>query len=147
MRTKLTSLLRDKGNQIFSVSPEATVLEAIGKMTGKGVGAVLVVVGQKPVGIFTERDVLSWVAACQHNPADSKVGDVMTKRLAVVEGSTTVGDAMAICSEKRCRHLPVMDGDKLLGLVSSGDLTRWVTKDQNHEIQSLIRYITGQYPA
>jgi CBS domain-containing protein len=147
MHSQLSVVLADKGHEVLTVAPEENVLEAIRRMNEKRVGALLVVVGHRPVGMFTERDVMARVLACNCNPADTTVAEVMTKKLAVVGPTTTVEEAMVICTEKRCRHLPVMEGDKLLGLISTGDLTRWVTRSQHHEIQNLVRYITGKYPA
>ena len=146
MNTRLGDLLFEKGNQVLSVTPEETVLDAVKRMKEKKVGALLVLANNKPIGIFTERDVLDRVIACGCNPIETKVSEVMTKKLAVVSPNTTVQEAMVICTEKRCRHLPVMKEDELLGIISSGDLTQWATKSQNHEIQNLVRYITGQYP-
>lgn len=147
MSTQLSTVLDDKGHQVLSITPQENVLEAIRRMNEKRVGALLVLADGAPVGIFTERDVMARVLACECNPADTTVAEVMTNKLVVVRASTTVDEAMAICTEKRCRHLPVMEGDKVLGVVSIGDLTRWATKSQHHEIQNLVRYISGQYPA
>ncbi len=147
MNTALDKVLEQKGRQVYVTSPSQTVLDAIKSMQEKQVGALIVLDGGKPVGVFTERDVLNRVVACESNPAETTVADVMTKNLVVVNPDTTVQQAMAIVTEKRCRHLPVMDGDALVGVVSSGDLTYWVVKSQSFEIESLVRYITGQYPA
>jgi len=147
MNTALHKVLEQKGRQVYVTSPSQTVLDAIKSMQEKQVGALIVLDGGKPVGVFTERDVLNRVVACESNPAETTVADVMTKNLVVVNPDTTVQQAMAIVTEKRCRHLPVMDGDALVGVVSSGDLTYWVVKSQSFEIESLVRYITGQYPA
>ena len=146
MKTALGKVLEKKGRQVHVTSPLRTVLDAVKTMNEKRVGALLVVEGGQPVGIFTERDALVRVLSDEADPATTHVADVMTKSLAVVCPSTTVEQAMAICTEKRCRHLPVMEGDELLGVVSSGDLTHWIVKSQSHEIDSLVRYIAGQYP-
>jgi CBS domain-containing protein len=116
-------------------------------MNDNRIGGLLVLSGGAPVGIFTERDVLVRVVAEGRDPEGTLVGEVMSANLAVVGPDTTVEEAMAICTDKRCRHLPVMDGDELLGLISSGDLTLWVTKIQSAEIQDLVRYIRGEHPA
>jgi CBS domain-containing protein len=147
MNTALDKVLEQKGRQVLVTSTSQTILEAIKTMKEKRVGALVVVDDGKPVGMFTERDVLNRVVACECNPAETSVSEVMTKNLVVVSPDTTVQQAMAIVTEKRCRHLPVMDGDELIGVVSSGDLTHWVVKSQSFEIESLIRYITGKYPA
>jgi CBS domain-containing protein len=147
MNTALNKVLEQKGRQVYVTSPGQSVLDAIKSMQEKQVGALVVLDGGKPVGVFTERDVLNRVVACECNVAETSVADVMTKNLVVVCPDTTVQQAMAIVTEKRCRHLPVMDGDELVGVVSSGDLTHWLVRSQSFEIESLIRYITGQYPA
>ena len=147
MNTPLKTVLEHKGQHVHVTSPSQTVLDAIKTMHERHVGALLVLDDGKPVGMFSERDVLIRVAACECLPSKTSVSEVMTKSLVTVGPDTTVQQAMAIVTEKRFRHLPVMDGDELLGVVSSGDLTHWVVKSQSHEIESLIRYITGQYPA
>jgi CBS domain-containing protein len=147
MNTALDKVLEQKGRQVYVVSPSRTVLEAVKTMQEKQVGALVVLDDGKPVGVFTERDVLNRVVSCDCNPAETTVSEVMTPNLVVVDPGTTVQQAMAIVTEKRCRHLPVMDDDELVGIVSSGDLTHWVAQKQSFEIESLIRYITGKYPA
>lgn len=146
MNTSLSKVLEQKGRQVYVTSPAQTVLDAIKTMQERKVGALLVVDDGKPVGMFTERDVMTRVVACEGNPAETPVSEVMTSNLVAVGPDTTVQQAMAIVTEKRVRHLPVMDGNELLGVVSSGDLTHWVGKNQSYEIESLVRYITGQYP-
>ncbi|MFC1639998.1 CBS domain-containing protein [Gemmatimonadota bacterium] len=147
MNTSLNKVLEQKGKQVYVTSPVQSVLDAIKTMQDRKVGALLVVEDGKPVGIFTERDVMTRVVSREFNPAETSVSEVMTKNLVAVCPDTTVQQAMAIVTEKRCRHLPVMDGDELLGVVSSGDLMHWVVKSQGYEIENLVRYITGQYPA
>jgi CBS domain-containing protein len=147
MRSPLRAVLDKKGHEVHSVGPEEPVRRAVQIMNDSGIGALLVLSGGSPIGIFTERDVLRRVVAEGRDPDQTRVGEVMTGDLAVVGPATTVEEAMAICTEKRCRHLPVMEGDELLGLVSSGDLTLWVTKVQSAEIQDLVRYIRGEHPA
>lgn len=147
MNTSLNKVLEQKGKQVWVTSPAQSILDAIKTMQERKVGALLVVDEGKPVGMFTERDVMTRVVTCEFNPAETAVSEVMTSNLVAVGPDTTVQQAMAIVTEKRVRHLPVMNGDELLGVVSSGDLTHWVVKSQIYEIESLIRYITGQYPA
>lgn len=147
MNTSLNKVLEQKGKQVYVTSPVQSIFDAIKTMQERKVGALLVVEDGKPVGIFTERDVLTRVVSRDFNPAETSVSEVMTKNLVAVCPDTTVQQAMAIITEKRCRHLPVMDGDELIGVVSSGDLMHWVVKSQGYEIENLVRYITGQYPA
>lgn len=147
MNTSLNKVLEQKGKQVYVTSPAQSILDAIKTMQDRKVGALLVVEDGKPVGIFTERDVLTRVISDERNPAEMRVSEVMTRNLVAVCPDTTVQQAMAIVTEKRCRHLPVIDGDELIGVVSSGDLMHWLAKKQSYEIESLVRYITGQYPA
>ena len=146
MNTSLNKVLEQKGKQVYVTSSSQSILAAIKTMQERKVGALLVVDDGKPVGIFTERDVMTRVVTCECNPAETTVSEVMTSNLVAVGPDTTVQQAMAIVTEKRVRHLPVMNGDELLGVVSSGDLTHWVVKSQSYEIENLVRYITGQYP-
>ena len=147
MRTPLRVLLDTKGHAVHSVGPEESVRRAVQIMNDNHIGALLVLSGGAPTGIFTERDVLSRVVAEGRDPAETRVEEVMTADVGVVGPGTTVQEAMTICTEKRCRHLPVMEGDELLGLISSGDLTLWITKAQSAEISDLVRYIRGEHPA
>jgi CBS domain-containing protein len=145
MPSSLKAVLDKKGHQVYSIDPLASVMRAVETMNDKRVGALLILADNAPIGIFTERDILVRVLAEGRDPATTRVAEAMTSDLVVVASSTTVEEAMAICTQKRCRHLPVMDGDEVLGLVSSGDLTQWVAQRQSTEIEDLIRYIRGGY--
>ena len=147
MNDQLRTLIADKGNRVHSIEPTATVLEAVRRMNDNGIGAILIARGAGPVGIFTERDILRRVVARGLDPATTPIGEVMTREIVFVGPTVTVGEAMAIITARRIRHLPVMEGGKLLGLVSSGDLTRWVSRGRESEIQQLVEFITGKYPA
>jgi CBS domain-containing protein len=125
---------------------QSTVIDAVRKMNSERIGAVLVTDADQLVGIFTERDVLLRVVDADQDPRSTPVADVMTRQPVVVKPSTTVEEAMAVVSEKRCRHLPVVENDQLVGLVSAGDLTHWVTRNQEYHIQDLVNYITSKYP-
>jgi CBS domain-containing protein len=115
-------------------------------MNEANIGAVVVVADDTPIGIFTERDVLTRIVGPGRDPNRTKIIEVMTNNLVVLGPDTTIEQALAVCTEKRCRHLPVMKGNEILGLVSAGDLTSRMADLQAKEIGSLIRYITGQYP-
>ena len=146
MYTPLQTLIEEKGFQVHTIGPEASVLQAVRAMNEAHIGALLVTQRGKLIGIFSERDVLARVVAERRDPSSAKVADVMTTNIAVVPPSLTVKEAMAVVTEKRCRHLPVMKGAELVGVISAGDLTRWATRDQAQTIEDLVRYITGQYP-
>jgi CBS domain-containing protein len=146
VQTQLGVVVERKGATVHSVSPTAKVLEAVRRMNQERIGALLVRDGDRVMGIFTERDVLTRVVDPGRDPATTPVAEVMTSSLVTVGPATTVAEAMAVVTEKRCRHLPVMDGERLVGLVSIGDLTRWVTRRQAWHIEDLVRYIVGSYP-
>jgi CBS domain-containing protein len=146
VKDNLKTLLKNKGRNVHAVPPETTVLDAVRKMNQERIGALLVMNGDDLVGIFTERDVLTRIVDQGRDPAATRVAEVMTSKPVVVSAAATVNEAMAVISEKRCRHLPVFDEGRLVGLVSAGDLTHWVTRGHEYHIQDLVNYITGKYP-
>ena len=146
MTDTLAAVLAHKGSTVHSVAPGATVLEAVRKMNREHIGALMVCESSQMLGIFTERDVLCRVVDSDRDPASTRVYEVMTDQVVAVELSMTVEEAMAIITEKRCRHLPVLEDGDLRGLVSIGDLTRWASRNQEHHIEDLLNYITGKYP-
>ncbi len=146
MKETLRTLLENKGHAVHWVAPTSTVIDAVRKMNHERIGALLVMNGEDLVGIFTERDVLCRIVDEGRSPDTTLVADVMTAEPVVVTATATVSEAMAIVSEKRCRHLPVVEDDRLVGLVSSGDLTHWVTRHQEFHIQDLVNFITCKYP-
>jgi CBS domain-containing protein len=143
----ISAVLADKGRHVYTASPRATVQQAVREMNEKGIGALLVVEHDDPLGIFTERDVLRRVVDAGLDPRTTILDTVMTRELIVVEPTTTVQQAMAMMTRQRCRHLPVVEGGQVVAMVSIGDLTRWVSLNQEVEIQHLVDYITGRYPA
>ena len=148
VKNTLEAVLASKGPSIHYVVPEAKVIDAVHTMNQERIGAVLVCVSGEMVGIFTERDVLNRVVAEGRDPAATKVIEVMTSEVVAVRPSTRVEEAMVVITEKRIRHLPVVDTEGLLkGMVSSGDLTRWASRHQETHIMDLVNYITGKYPA
>ncbi len=147
MRQTMRDILASKGSDVVSVTLDASVLDAVRIMNEHRIGAVVVLVGENLVGIFTERDVLSRVVAVGLEPRDTPVTSVMTELVITVPATVSVEEAMTIVTEKRCRHLPVMDGDTLLGMVSAGDLVMQLTRGQKYEIRQLINYVTRKYPA
>ncbi len=146
MKRFLSDVLAQKGGTVYSVAPDATALEAVHLMNEKGIGAVLVLVDGKTVGIFSERDVLRRVLDDGLDAAKTAVSEVMTKKVVSMRSDKTVNEAMGVMTEKRCRHLPIIDDDELKGVLSVGDLTKWVCRDQEHEIEEMIDYIVGRYP-
>ena len=147
METTLGEILITKGDSVYHVSPEANVLEAAQMMKREKVGALLILQGEKILGILTERDMLHRVVAEGIDPAATKVHEVMTKDVVVLKPSLTVREAMRIVSDKRTRHLPVVKDGHLLGMISSGDLTHRVIAEEEGVIHALYDYIYGSYPA
>ena len=146
MHDTLEAVLAHKGSAVYSVDPEDSVLDAVRKMNCEHVGALLVCTDGRMVGIFTERDVMCRVLDEGRDPEATRVAEVMTTEVVTVGPETGIKDAMAVITETRARHLPVLDHGELKGIVSIGDLTRWVSLDQEGHIQDLVNFITGKYP-
>ncbi len=136
-------LLETKGNAVFTITPEAPVLDAIRMMAERGVGALLVMRGDALTGIVTERDYARKVILKGHSSRETPVSDIMTPSPTSVSPATTVDECMRLCTQLRGRHLPVVGGNRLVGLVSIGDLVKAVIDDQATEIDQLQRYIAG----
>jgi CBS domain-containing protein len=126
------------GRAIHSVGPDASITECVRLMTAGKIGALMVMDGARLIGIFTERDALNKVLAGNLDPGNTKVSEVMTKDPYCIGPTTTVGDAMQLITERRFRHLPIVDNGNVLAVVSSGDLTRWLVQDQIGEVKELV---------
>jgi CBS domain-containing protein len=146
MNTSISTLLERKGPEVFSLSPDVSVAEATKDMDRHHVGAILVIDGGRIAGIFTERDVLSRVVAAGVDPKTTPVKAVMTRDPITVPSSTTVEEVMTLFTNKRFRHLPVVDDGRLVGLVSIGDILRRMVDTHRHEAEQLKQYISGGYP-
>lgn len=134
----MSSLLDEHDPTIYSVRPNVSVSECIREMNAHRIGAMLVMVENQLLGIFTERDAIRRVLGTGLDPTVTNVSKVMSKNLINVKPSTTVNEAMGIVTNMRVRHLPVIENGKVLGMVSSGDLTHNLVKDQAGEIQELV---------
>ena len=150
MKTTIDVLLKEKSYNVYCIHPEDSVYEGAVKMAAANIGALLVMDGPDILGIFTERDVLTKVIAKGYDPQQVAIADVMTHIVVCVSLDTTTEEAMSIMTDKRIRHLPVMDRGELVGLVSIGDVTKWLSTvhlRQTQEIDELIHYIHGGYSA
>ncbi|HSD26779.1 MAG TPA: CBS domain-containing protein [Vicinamibacteria bacterium] len=140
--TTIRQILARKSD-IFSISPEATVYEALQKMAETNVGALIVLRDGQLVGIFSERDYARKVLLLGKSPRDTPVGEIMTTRVVIINPDRTAGECMALMTEKRFRHVPVMEGGKLVGVISIGDVVRAVVEEQEFTIKQLESYIMG----
>ena len=140
-------ILKNKGSQIWSLAPDATVYEAISTMAEKNVGALLVVSEGKLVGIISERDYARKVILKDKSSRKTLVGDIMTSPVITVTPGHTLDECMQIMTDNRIRHLPVLEGEKLVGTISIGDLVKAIISTQAETILQLDNYITGKYPA
>ncbi|MDH3726111.1 MAG: CBS domain-containing protein [Myxococcales bacterium] len=145
MSQRIGDILRRKGEDVYSVGSLATVIDAVNTMNDNHVGSVLVMEGGYPVGIFSERDVLVRVVAAHRDPRRTLVRDVMTTRLYTASPDDTLREVMKLMTDRRCRHIPVMDGDTLVGLISIGDLTKATQHNLRQEVRELSNYIGGPY--
>jgi CBS domain-containing protein len=138
-------LLKSKqNNSIFSVTADASALDAMKLMADLNVGAVLVVETGKIIGILSERDIVRKVDVLGKSSAQVQVAEIMTEKVLYVEPSQSLEDCMALMTEKRIRHLPVLENERLLGVISIGDVLREVIHEQKFIISQLEHYIRGQ---
>lgn len=142
----LRSVLETKPKTIYATTPATTIIEAVDEMCRARVGALLVRDGDAPVGILSERDLLTRVILTRRDPASARVSEVMTRDVVCVGPEVSPEEAMAIMTERRCRHLPVVLDGRVIGIVSIGDLVRWVSRNREYEIRMLDEYLAGKYP-
>jgi CBS domain-containing protein len=142
----LRTILEGKGSTVHYVGPEATVLEAVGRMCRSRIGALLVEEHDEAIGIISERDVMMRVVLEKRDPASTRVADIMTRNVLCIDPSQEPEQAMALMTEHRVRHLPVVEGRRVIGMLSIGDLVRWVSRNQDFEIRTLYEYVNGVYP-
>ena len=140
----VSQILKDKGEKIWSVAPRETVYKALQIMSDQNLGALLVIDQRGVVGIFSERDYARKVILKGKSSKTTPVSELMTKKVLYVDPGTTVEDCMALMTEKDVRHLPVIEKNQLVGLVTVGDVLKQLIEDQKFEIQELERYINAE---
>ena len=144
--TAVADILKSKGHAVVhAIEPDDSVFQALQRMADKGIGALLVMQGDEVVGIVTERDYARKVALNGRSSALTLVRDVMTTSVMFVKPSQTSEECMALMTDNRLRHLPVMEGNRLVGLISIGDLVKDIISEQKFVINQLAQYISGQH--
>jgi CBS domain-containing protein len=138
----IACVLDSKGHDVETVEADVPILDAVQRMNARHIGSLVVVEGDQLTGIVTERDILTRVVANLLDPVATTVGEVMTHELVVLTPEMTVAEAMMVVTDRRCRHLPVIDHGRLCGLISAGDLAQWTVRDQKRTIFDLTDYIT-----
>jgi CBS domain-containing protein len=141
-----TILAKKKASTVWSIAPSAMVFDAIQLMDDKNVGALPVLHNGTLVGIVSERDYTRKVILKGRSSKETPVSDIMTGQLLTVNPSQSITECMRIMTEKRVRHLPVLEGTKLVGILSMGDVVNWLISAQTATIDNLERYVTGDYP-
>ena len=136
-------LLDRKGRELISIVQDASVFDAIKLMADRGVGSLLVMDGGDLKGIVTERDYARKVIIKGRSSESTQVGEIMSTGLVTATSQQTVSECMTLMTERRIRHLPVVDGDEVIGLISIGDLVQAIISDQREEIEQLESYISG----
>jgi len=140
-------ILQSKSGDVFAVAPEDSVFEALKIMADKDIGGVLVMKDGQLVGIFSERDYARKVILAGKASKSLAVSEVMTRSVLYVTPETTIEECMALITEKRVRHLPVLEGDRLIGIITIGDVVKKIISLQQFTINQLEKYIAGDYPA
>jgi len=138
------AILSHKGHQVYSISPEATVFEAIQIMSEKNVGALLVISEEKLVGVISERDYTRKVALKGKSSRETKVREIISSPVISVTPGHTVEECMRLMTQNRVRHLPVLEGARVVGIISIGDVVNWTISAQDAAIDQLERYIAGR---
>ncbi len=139
-------IVQHKGGDVWTTSTKSTVYEAIGLMGEKNIGALVVVEDGKVFGVLSERDYSRKVVLQGRTSRDTLVGEILSRPAVTVTYGDSIETCMQLMTSRRIRHLPVVENERLMGLVSMGDLVNWVMQSQRHTIQQLQGYISGEYP-
>jgi len=139
-------LLGQKGHEVYSIEPSASVFDAITMMADKEIGALLVMEGDRIAGIMSERDYARKVILANRSSKDTRVADIMTSKVIYAGPAQPIDECMAMMTGKRIRHLPVLDNGNLIGMLSIGDLVKAIIDEQGFHIEQLVRYIVGDRP-
>lgn len=139
----IKELLEEKGHAVHTIGPEASVYDALEEMAAQEIGSLVVIDGSRPVGLISERDYARSVALHGRTSRDTPVRAIMTTRVVVATPNQTVDECMAVMTEKRVRHLPVMANGELIGLISIGDLVKAIISEQQYIIEQLEHYISS----
>lgn len=139
---KVSDILQTKGTAIISVTGNSTVLEALKLMSEKNIGAVPVIENEKLIGIFSERDYARKIILKGKSSADTPISEVMTEKPFIIDPNNSTEDCMEIMSDKHIRHLPVVKGDKVVGMISIGDVVKAIIQSQKETIDQLKNYIS-----
>lgn len=141
---KVRDIVKTKGSAVYSVPPTVTVYEAIELMCAKNIGGLLITENGKPIGIFTERDYARKLILKGKSSKDTKISDLMTSKLITVTMEDSVEACMELMTHRHIRHLPVVENDALVAVISIGDVVRFLLKEQQDIINHLEHYIAGQ---
>ena len=141
----IRDVLERKGNNVLTIDRGASVLEAIGSMSKANIGALVITKNDQPAGIFTERDYLRKIALEGRSSRETRVEEVMSSPLITVSPTDPCRTGMEMMTERRCRHLPVVDGEQMIGIVSLGDLVKYMLSEKEAEVEQLSSYISGSY--
>ncbi|MGD8910919.1 MAG: CBS domain-containing protein [Chromatiales bacterium] len=139
----INQLLQSKGTHVETVAADTAVFEALSIMADKGIGALVVLQQNRPIGLFSERDYARNIVLKGRTSKETKVSEVMSSPVVVAHPEQNVEECMAVMTEKRVRHLPVMRGNELVGIISIGDLVKAIIENQQFVIDQLVNYITG----
>jgi CBS domain-containing protein len=136
-------LLKVKGEQVWTISKESTVLDSLELMAEKRIGALVVIEDGQVIGIFTERDYARRVGPERRNPEETRIEEVMTRELITINLNQTVNECMVLMTDNHVRHLPVMDGGRLVGIISVGDVVKDIIEELEFHVEQLKSYISG----